>query len=131
MRLNAKQQRSIKHLVESCFDHDQIDQNKSKLILNQLKKLPDNQSIAALSFFIKKLRSRLEKNTLIIESPTKLSNSEIRHIVAEIAKNHTVYQIQTQINPSLLTGIRVKIGDTVLEDNFYSRTQQLTNIING
>lgn len=131
MRLSQKQQNSIKKLVEECFDNNHLNQAKSRLVVSNLKKLPNNQAIAALSLFIKRLRSRLEQNTLVIESPTKLSNSEVRQIVGQISQQHTVYQIQTKIDPSLITGVRVKIGDTIIEDNFFTRTQQLTNTING
>ena len=131
MKLNLKQKKSISRLVESCFDNNKIDDPKARLIIKQLKSLPDGQAIQAISFFLKKLRLRLEQNTILIESATRLSSQEIRQIVAQISKEHTVYQIQTNVNPSLITGIRVKIGNTVLEDSFFSRAEQLTNLING
>lgn len=131
MKLPTHQQHSISRLVESCFHNNRVNEPQAKLIIEQLKKLPHGQSIAAVSLFIKRLRSRLEKNTILIESSVKLSSAEIRDIVSTVAEKHTVYQIQTQIDPSLITGIRVKIGDTILEDSFLTRTNQLTNTING
>lgn len=131
MKLNASQQRSIGRLVKSCFENNKVNESKTKLVIKQLKNLPDGQAILAISLFIKRLRQRLEKNTILIESPIKLSNAEVRLIVSQISKDHTVYKIQTAIDPSLISGIRVKIGDTVLEDTFFSRTQQLTTTING
>lgn len=131
MRLSIKQQHSITRLVESCFQNNRVIESQTKLIIQNLKNLPHGQSIATISLFIKYLRTRLEKNTILIESPIKLSNAEIRDIVSAVAKDHTVYQIQTQVDPSLITGIRVKIGDTILEDSFLTRTQQLAQTING
>lgn len=131
MKLSLKQQRSVSRLVESCFDNNRLNESKTKLTVNGLKKLPDGLAINTISLFIKKLRQRLQKNTILISSPIKLSNAEVRNIVNQVSKDHTVYQIQTQVDPSLISGIQVKIGDTVLEDSFSSRAQQLTNSING
>lgn len=131
MKLNQSQQKSIGRLVESCFNNNKVDEQKTKLIIKNLKFMPSGQAIAAISLFIKRLRQRLEKNTILIESPSKLSNSEIRQIVANISKDHTVYQIQTNVDPSLITGIRVKIGNTVLEDSYISRAEQINQTING
>lgn len=131
MKLNTKQQKTIGRLVESCFRQNKVDETKTRLVVKKLKTMPNGQAISALSLFITRLRSRLEKNTILIESPSKLSNVEIRRIVGEISKDHTVYQIQTKIEPSLITGIRVKIGDTILEDTYSSRSEQIIKTING
>lgn len=106
-------------------------QNSRKVVehIKTLKKLPTSQAIFALKQYLKGLKQLISKNTLVIESANKLSSKDIEQIKRRIKKNYQYSLSEVKVNLTLLGGIRVKIGDLILEDTYLSRIDQLKGAI--
>lgn len=101
-------------LIEKINDH-----------IKTLKALPIPQSIMALSEYMRRIKREMQRTTLIIESVIPLTSTEVKSIVFAIKADHQVNNVQAVINPSLLGGIKVKIGDVIYDDSISQRILQL------
>ena len=83
-----------------------------------------------ISNYLKGLKRELSKTTLIIESATPLSSTEMNQIKKNFASKFINHQSLT-INHSLLGGLRVKIGDEVYDYSVSGKLKQVKEAIHG
>lgn len=96
-----------------------------------IKKLAFYDAISLLTLYLKGLRREIAKTTLEITSSTPLSLAE-KNIITKIAcKNFKINKILTTVDPSLLGGLCIKIGDTVFDDSVKNKIGQVKGFING
>ncbi len=101
-----------------------IDAERVKKYTSQIKKLPLSQALPLLQEYLKELKKEMMNRTLSIESVVEISAAQMEHI--KKAFSHTpVSQIETSHNPSLLGGVKVKIGDMVYNDSLAEKINQL------
>lgn len=96
-----------------------------------LKKLPFGEAITALTLYQKGLKREIIKTTLEIMSPTAISSLQKNLITKITKKTFKINQVKTTIDPSLLGGLRIKIGDFVFDDSVQNKIGQLKGVING
>lgn len=96
-----------------------------------LKKLPFGQAIAALTLYQKGLKREILKTTLEIISSTALSPSQKKQIMKISKKTFNINKVLTKIDPLLLGGLRIKVGDMVFDDSVQNKIGQLKGVING
>ena len=86
---------------------------------------------AFLQAFHKAAVRECHKDTLTIESTEPLSADDRERLVTSFSANHErTLQIDDRINPELIAGIRVRLGDTVYDGSLASRLESLTSRIN-
>jgi F0F1-type ATP synthase delta subunit len=130
--INRKKVQKIvhKYVEESVSDG----KPNPKIVLfysSEFKKLPGNQAIIYLSEYIKALRKKVDSYVLHIESSQKLTSAQRDKISRLIKTFYPVSQVVEEIDPKLLGGVRVKIGDHVFEDTIQSRIEQIGEAIHG
>lgn len=96
-----------------------------------LKKLSLGEAIAALTLYQKGLKKEILKTTLEVMSPTAISSSQKNLITKITKKTFQINQVITTIDPSMLGGLRIKIGDFVFDDSVQNKIGQLKGVING
>ncbi|OGE35560.1 hypothetical protein A3C32_03070 [Candidatus Daviesbacteria bacterium RIFCSPHIGHO2_02_FULL_41_14] len=90
-----------------------------------LTSLSLSQSILALSEFIKGLKREINKSSLIVESAVETSPLLQKEIIKTISQHYKIINSQFIINTSLLGGLRVKIGDTLIDNSIRDKVDQL------
>lgn len=121
----------IKAAAAQSIQQGKLSPTKVKNFTASFAKLPHAEAVFALSEYLKILNQAISQTTLTIESPTPLSQADIDRIQQSFSQDHQIFETQVINNPSLLGGIRVKIGDDVYEDSIQSRIEQLKTIINS
>lgn len=96
-----------------------------------IKKLPTVNAISALTLYQKGLKREISKTTLEITSPVKLTSIDTKNITAVAKKSFQINSIKMVLDPSLLGGLRIKIGDVVFDDTVKSKIGQMRVVING
>lgn len=119
----------VKAAAAQSIKTGKLDPAKVKTFTASFAKLPRAEAIFSLTEYLKLLNHSIQQTTLTIESPTPLSQSEIDRIHQSFSQDHQIFETQVINNPSLLGGIRVKIGDDVYEDSIQSRIEQLKQVI--
>lgn len=116
----------VDQLMKTSFKEDgEVMSDKINEHVKTLKDLPIPQSIMALSEYMRRIKSEVQKSTLTIESVVPLLPVEVKSIVSAIKADHQVNDIQSIINPSLLGGIKVRIGDVIYDDSITNKILQL------
>lgn len=124
-----KNKRKLKRLaakyVGLTYQNGRPDVEKITEILQGLKSLPRSQAIYIISKFLKGLKKRKNQNTLLIESAIPLSKLQIEKIVKNVRKEFVITEVKNIVNPGLLGGFKITIGDVVLDYTFTGKLSQL------
>lgn len=131
MKLDKRLKKVVeKYALGSLNSHGEIDDKKVRGFVKEIKSLSTPQAIAALSEYVKRLKAGVEKSTLEIKSAVTLSPTQVSQVTKVMKVKHNVISVETQVDGSLLGGIRVKIGDLVYDDTLGQKIESLKKAIN-
>ena len=122
---NTPLKKIIEELVRVSFVSDKLYKPKVDQIIKVLGGLSKGTAIQALSLYLRGIKREVEKSRLVIESAIPLSRRQIDKVEDIISRTHPVFETEVIINPKLLGGIKIKIGDTVFDDSLMHRIEQL------
>ena len=120
-RLQTLVQRALK----ACFKKNKVDQVLVRKFASSFGKLSLGESIYALTLFKRGLGRLIDEQTLLIEAPVQLSRSDIKKIVKKFNSTFYILNSKFLLNPSLLGGLKLKIGDQVFDDTLKNRIDEL------
>lgn len=130
-----KTKKQIKDLVNKVigvsFKDGKLLEKKVLNFVNLFKSQPKTEAIELLTEYLKRLRIMINANTLVIESVTSLSQKQKDIIKKKFSSQFTIINTEFKLNPSLLGGLKVKIGDHIYEDSIMSRVKQIGEAIHG
>lgn len=128
---NAKQLNNlVKKAALLSFDiRGGILEDRVKKHIDHFKKLPLSQALPLMKGYLKELKNEIVKRTLNIESTVTLTPVQIADIKESLGYRFSVSKVQNTINPHLLGGIKVKIGDMVYNDSLASKIERLKGAI--
>lgn len=128
---NKRLRQLISKMVRSSVDAGgAVSQSRALAHIRTLKKMPSIQSILALLEFSKGIKREIAKTTLTIESPVKIT-SQMQKIIAKSTHISPITQTHTILTPSLLGGLRIRIGDTLIDNSVQDKLDQLKERITG
>lgn len=124
--MNKEVRQLSKALFRSSFTDGQLDEGRiSALVGSLLAKKPRNY-LAVLDNYRRLLRLEIEKRTATIESASELNDDIRQKIVADLrARYGNEVTTKFAVNPELLGGMRVRVGDDVWDSSVRSRLQRL------
>lgn len=131
MKKNRKLLKLVELAIEESFLKGKLIEEKVNAVIKQFKKQSLPQAIFALTEYLKGLKRKLRETTLVIESSLDLSKAEIDQIIKQVQKDYQVSEIKFFKNPSLISGIKVKIADWVFDDSVKNRINMLGGAIRG
>lgn len=111
--------------AEMSFKSGKLDEAIAKKFVKSFKVLPLNESIMSLTYFLQAVRREIGKTTLTIESVVRVPKSEIQSLETGFKRQFQILQTNEELNPSLLGGIKVRIGDVIFDDSIKSKIGQI------
>lgn len=127
-----KKMKSIKTIKKEAikaaqlsFRQDKLDEGAARQFVKTFKKLPLNEAVLSLNYYLRALKTELSKTTMVVESAIKIGESEIKDLKAGLGKQVKVLQVEQKINPSILGGVKVRIGDVIFDNSVRSRINQV------
>lgn len=128
-----KKSKDLKKLVEKCCKFccpdGKIDEKKVVGVIKNLKELPRTQAIFAISEFVKALKKQKGETTLLVESSFPLQKKQLDTIARKLKGDFLISEVKNVINPALLAGFRLRIGDTVTDYSMQNKIMQLKEAI--
>lgn len=115
--------------VRLTFREGKVNRMTAEEIIRVLKTLPRAQAIYAISKFLKGLRRRGGETTATIESAVPLSRRQLASIIKKLSQEHVVTEVQARVNPDILGGIKIKIGDAILDYSLQEKVAQIGRVI--
>lgn len=130
-----KTKKQIGNIVEKAIDASFMDgrfmEKQALTFIKLFRSQPKVEAVVLLSEYLKKLRFAIKATTMVVESVIPLSQKDKltlkKNFVARFKIQNSIYKL----NPSLLGGLRVKIGDHVFEDSIVSKIAQIGEAIRG
>lgn len=129
---NMKNKRTINEiskLVTQSFKNGKADEAFITKVTTVIKKQPSSEALQLLAIYLKGLKRQIEQRTLIVESAVKLSEKELKE--ARKLVKQPIFAVEQKLNPSLLGGLRIKIGDEFLDFSLKSKINQIKERISA
>ncbi len=126
MKLTQEVRLSAKRLFKLAVAGDKINEERILAIVDDVLKRKPRHYIPILKRFVALLKFEIEKQTLTISSAKKMEQSEIHQIVAAMNRLFSqVNYIRSEIDPSLIGGLKIKLGSNVWDDSVRGRLQKV------
>lgn len=128
---NKELLKTVRKLVEVCFSDGKIIEREVAKAIKALKILPRSQSIFALSEFLKELKRKEREHTMYVETAISLSPTTVSKMRKIIEKKIKITKVLVNINPEILGGFKLKIGDEIWDESILGKIGQVKEAIRG
>lgn len=129
MKKNKQLYKLIKKMVEISFKNGQMLEFQIIKCIKILKSLPKYQVIEALSIYLKELKRLELTHTMFIETTIPLSSIQINKIKKIMEKRVKITKVKTDINPDILGGFKLRVGDEIWDETIFGKIQQVKEAI--
>ncbi len=127
MKISKISAATARRLFGLCQVDGQLDDNKLRDLVSKLIEAKPRDYLAILSAIKRLTRLEAARRTVIVESATELSATEGQKVVTGLAKEYgSNLTIEYKTNPDLLGGLRIKVGDDVLDGSVKGRLDRLS-----
>lgn len=131
MKQNKQLQKTVSKLADLSFQDGRIIESRVIQSIKILKSLPKYEAIEALSDYLKDLKRQQRQYTMYVETTAPLSISQLQRIKKIVEKRHRITKIETKINPEILGGFKLKVGDEIWDESVLGRIGQVKEAIRG
>lgn len=116
-----------KKLVElSKDDSGVVTEAKVGEVLSGLKQVEHRQPLATLKAYLSYLRREVALQTAVVSTPASLSDDALKEIEAKFTALYArPISAEIKQDPSLIAGVRVRVGDDVYDASVAGRLQRL------
>ena len=127
MKISKIAAATARRLYGLCQVNGQLDDNKLRDLVSKLIASQPRDYRAILAAIQRLARLEAARRTVVVESATPLTASEGQQVSAGLAKDygHNL-TIEYKTNPELLGGLRIKVGDDVLDGSVAGRLDRLS-----
>lgn len=126
MKTSKQCRREAKLLFRSCLVNGLLDEQRVRQAVKQVIELKPRGYLATLSHFQRLVKLDLDRRTASIESATPLQSDLKARIQADLTKRYGPgLNISFAQNPSLIGGLRVKVGSDVYDGSIQARLAAL------
>jgi F-type H+-transporting ATPase subunit delta len=111
-----------------CMEGERLDEDKLRGVFQKIADARPRNWQAMLHELKKLTRLQLEKRQVRVESAAGLTDAESDRVKAELAKQYGEgLEFEFLVNPELLGGIRVRVGNDVWDGSVRNRLDRLSN----
>lgn len=125
--LSSKQIRRIaKQLFNSCKVDDALDENRVRIVVDELIEHKPRGYIQILKVFHRLVKLEIEKRTAYVETAVEINGDLRNSIEANLRKRYGErLRIFFSVNPDLIGGVRIKVGSNVFDSSIRNRLNEL------
>jgi len=126
MKINKETRQMARALLRASFSNGELDANRVRAIVKSLIDQKPRHYLNILEFYKRLLRFELEKRTAIIETATDLPLDSATEIINNLKRQYgTDLDTQFAVNPELLGGMRIRVGNDVWDSSVRNRLHRL------
>lgn len=126
MKIPKKARREAKELFRACVLDGQMDQARVRQVVTEVLAKKPRGYLAILSHFQRLVKLALEQRTARVESPVPLSPELQAEVQADLARTYGPgLDISFTKNPTLIGGLRIKVGSDVYDGSIQGRLAAL------
>lgn len=124
-------QKTVQKLVDASFKDGKLLESKIAKSIKILKTLSQSEAIETLSQYLEGVKREERKHTLYIETAVDLTASQVKKVKKVIEKKVKIAKTYTSVNPDVLGGFKIKIGDVVWDETVLGKINQLKEALSG
>ena len=127
MKISKDALRSARQLFRACVDSNgRLHTNRVKRVVKRVSEAKPRDYVAVLTAFARFVRLEMEKRSAVIESVTRLSNEMREQLRVDLQKKYgDDLTLEFYENPSLIGGLRVKVGSHVWDGSVAAKLEAL------
>ena len=112
-----------------CVDADGVlQEDKVRLIATSIAERKPRNYVPLLSAYTELVRLAQAKNTATITSAIPLTDAEQADIRTRLDAQHKGLSYEWLVDPTLIAGITVKVGDNITDASVRTRIERLSHI---
>jgi|694.fasta_scaffold51610_8 F-type H+-transporting ATPase subunit delta len=127
MKISKVAAATARRLYGLCQVDGQLDDNRLRDLVSKLIATQPRDYRAILAAIQRLTRLEMARREVLVESATELTATEGQRISAGLAKDYgDKLTIRFTTSPDLLGGLRIKVGDDVLDGSVKGRLDRLS-----
>lgn len=126
MKITKQARREAKSLFRTCVVTGLLEENRVRQAVQRVLEVKPRGYLAILTHFVRLVKLDLERRTARIESAGPLSQDLQTQIQTSLARSYGKgLDISFAQNPSLIGGLRIKVGSDVYDGSVQGRLEAL------
>lgn len=126
---DKKLKKLVKKYFKECITQEKLSEVKALKLALAFKKLPKLQAVRATAFLLDEIKAYNLKTTLTVQASEKLEATLLSKIASKFKKDFMITKVTQETVPSLLGGVKVRIGDVLFDNSVSGRLQQVKEVI--
>lgn len=129
MKIAKEVQAQARQLMRLCLGVDGLlQEDRVRLVAAKLQEKQPRNYIQLLTAFTELIRLEEARHTATITSAVPLTPGEQALIRAKLDARHPGLKYEWQVQPELIAGMTVRVGDEVMDASVRSRIDRLSRI---
>jgi len=126
MKVSKVAQSTARRLFRLCTEDGSLDEAKFKKVVNALVKEKPRDYRGILHILRRLLRAEVASKQVTVESAEKLLVAEKKKLTDSLTAQYgSDLVFEYEVNPELIGGIRVRVGNDVLDGSVKARLERL------
>ncbi len=127
MKISKEARRTSRQLFRACMADGKLDEARVRTVVSSVSQSKPRGYIAILDAFARLVANEVDRQRAIVESATELTTSVQSELQSSLSKKYArPLSLEFHVNPSLLGGIRVKVGSDVWDGSVKARLAALS-----
>jgi F-type H+-transporting ATPase subunit delta len=126
MKISKDARRTARQLFRLCLVNGKLDETRVRAIVQKVAADKPRGYVAILESFVAQVRAEIESQRALVESATALDAMLQANLKTSLSKKYgRELNLEFQVKPELLGGIRVKVGSDVWDGTVKARLEAL------
>ena len=125
MKLSREARRQSKELFDMSIVDGRLDENRLRTITTEIVERKPRNFVQMLKFITRLTRMEVARHHAIVESAAELTAEKRSEISSNLSSKFGKITTEFRHTPSLIGGLRVKLGSNVWDGSIQSRLETL------
>lgn len=121
----------VKKLAELSFREGRIIEAQVIKSIKILRSLPQYEAILALGEYLNSIKRIERQFTMIVETSIPLPSATVNKMRKIVEKKNKITKVLVNINPEILGGFKLKIGDEIYDESILGKINQVKEVISS
>ncbi len=128
MKISKEARRTSRQLFRICIADGKLDESRVRTVVNGVASSKPHGYLGILDSFSRLVANEINGQRALVESATQLTPSIAVDLQISLSKKYgRTLNLEFNVNPELLGGIRVKVGSDVWDGSVKARLEALKN----
>jgi F-type H+-transporting ATPase subunit delta len=128
MKISKATATNARRLFRLCMTDGRLDEDRLRLVFRRVAEEKPRDFVGILFAIKRLLHLELERRRVVVESAAELDDASRQRVADGLAATYGEgLSFEYHINPALLGGLRIRVGDDVWDGSVQGRIDRLAN----